>query len=334
MLVCINVTFGFLQEQGGRPISYEMVSKKPEKEFRRLTGLSKHNFLVVYKFVGGDNMFDQMKYQYNSRTPNRRKKQKRPDRLTHHDRLLLTLMRLRRGFSIEDLALLFHVSSALIGDIFYAVVNLLYHQFLPLRERMFTTRAAQPTSVLPTCLKSFKNFRATIDTTEVKIQVPYNYKQQGNTYSKYKSANVVNYLVACNCWGAVSFISPGYEGSISDVELFRVSGICDLLHPDDVLLVDRGFTIKEQTDALRVKLVRPAFLGDRDVFSQEENLMNSKISAARIHIERCIRKLKCFHILKRMTNNMIPMLDQIVFVIACLVNFDPPNIQALQERDM
>lgn len=310
-----------------------MVSEKPEKEFKRLTGLSKHNFLVVYKFVGGDDMFDQLKYQYNSTTPNKRKKQKRPDRLTHFDRLLLTFMRLRRGFSIEDLALFFDVSSSLISDVFYAVVNLLYRQFLPLRERMFTTRAAQPTSVLPACLKPFKNFRATIDTTEVKIQVPYHYKQQGNTFSNYKGANVVNYLVACNCWGAVSFISPGFEGSISDVELFKVSGICDLLHPDDVLLVDRGFLVETQTDALRVKIVRPAFQGERTVFSKEENLMNSKISAGRIHIERCIRKLKCFHILKRITNNMLPTLDQIVFVIACLVNFDPPNIQSMQESE-
>jgi len=160
----------------------------------------------------------------------------------------------------------------------------------------------------------------------VKIEIPYHYQQQGNTHSTYKGANVILFLIGCAANGSVNFISPGVEGAMSDRELFKRSGIMDLLEKGDMLLVDRGFTVQDLVDSMNVKVLHPPFLKGRKKLSAVEELLNKKISSARVHVERAIRKIKCFHILKNVTNVMLPIVDQIVYICGCLTNFDPDNV--------
>ena len=80
-------------------------------------------------------------------------------------------------------------------------------------------------------------------------------------------------------------------------------------------------------EAAQIKVLHPPFLGKRKKLSAEEEILFKMISHARIHVERAIRQLKCFHILKNITNLMLPILDQIEYVCGCLVNFDPDNIR-------
>ena len=160
-----------------------------------------------------------LKYQFGERTPTKNKNAL--GHLTYKDRLLLTLIRLREGISVQTMALLFGCSKSLVSDIFYVYIQVMYLQFRRLRKHMFTPRTSQPKSSLPQCFKPFLNYRVTLDTTEIKIQVPYHYRQQGNTYSKYKAGNVINYLIGSNSYGAVAFVSPGFEGRMSDPEFFQ-----------------------------------------------------------------------------------------------------------------
>jgi len=289
-----------------------------------MTGLSCHNFDVLYDFIGGDAMCSRLKYNYGDPL---KKIRTVKDRLNFKDRLLLTLFRLRTGTSIENTAFFFGVSKTVAGKVFDTFIQLLYLQFLRLKEEMFTPKTAQPQAVRPTCLKPFDNYRVTIDSTSVKIEMPYHYRQQGNTFSSYKSANVGTVMVGCNCHGAVSFVSQVFEGALSDIDLFEKSNIVDMLHPNDVIIGDRGFTVQPLLDPVEVKILIPAFLGDRERLSAEEELLNKRISAARVHVERTIRKIKCFHLLKKVTNKMLPLLSQCFYVAACLTNFDGPNVR-------
>ena len=65
-------------------------------------------------------------------------------------------------------------------------------------------------------------------------------------------------LVACTPNGVISYISPVYVGSISDVELTRVSGFLSTLEGKQgiSIMADRGFTIKDMLKELHV----PPFL--------------------------------------------------------------------------
>ena len=191
---------------------------------------------------------------------------------------------------------------------------------------MCTSRENQSKKKIPPCFKRFKNFRMVIDSTEVKIQVAYHYQQQGNTWSTYKAGNVIIYLIGITAWGSIAYISPGYEGSISDRELFQRCGLEKFLNPGDQILVDRGFTVQDLVSAANIKVLHPPFLGGRTRLSPEEELLFKLIAHARVHVERAIRKIKCFHILRNITNVMLPILDQIVYICGCLVNFDGDNI--------
>ena len=77
------------------------------------------------------------------------------------------------------------------------------------------------------------------------IQTPIDLQLQSSTWSSYKHHNTAQFLITCTPNGGISFICVG---SISDVELTRVSGFLEELEGKEGISVmaDRGFTIKEQ----------------------------------------------------------------------------------------
>ena len=92
-------------------------------------------------------------------------------------------------------------------------------------------------------------------------------------------------------------------------------------------MADRGFTVKEYTDSLNIKLVIPSFLKGREQLSEEEVIVTQQIASERIHVERMIQRLKTYHIFDRVIPlNMMGSLIQIITVCALLSNFQDPII--------
>jgi len=118
--------------------SYDALRGLRQKEFRRITGVSQGNFEALYSFLGGDEVCGRLKYKYSRGTPKALKSSLKP-----RDRLLMTLLRLRRGFSIEDLALFFEVSISTVSTVFYVWAQFLYRQFKKIQREMFTSRHDQ-----------------------------------------------------------------------------------------------------------------------------------------------------------------------------------------------
>ena len=88
---------------------------------------------------------------------------------------------------------------------------------------------------------------AIIDGSKVFIETPSDLQMQSSTWSNYKHHNTAKYLIACTLNGAVCYISPLYVGSISDVELTRVSGFIQKLEGRSGMsrMADQEFTIKD-----------------------------------------------------------------------------------------
>ena len=93
-------------------------------------------------------------------------------------------------------------------------------------------------------------------------------------------------------------------------------------------MADRGFTIRDYTDTLRIELFIPAFLQGRDQLPEPEIILSQQIATERIHVERMIQRLKTYHILsgRAIPMNMMGSLNQIVAVCALLANFQDPII--------
>ena len=73
----------------------------------------------------------------------------------------------------------------------------------------------------------------------------------------------------------------------------------DLWKPRNELMADRGFTVEEYLTPFWVKLIIPSFLKRRSQFNEQEIVKSKQIPNERIHVERMIQRLKCYHIFDR-----------------------------------
>ena len=91
-------------------------------------------------------------------------------------------------------------------------------------------------------------------------------------------------------------MSPLFVGSISDVELTRHSGFIEKIDGKEgiSIMADRGFTIKDQLEAIGADINIPPFLNRRAQLSSEDVSKGRNIASLRIHVERAIGRLKHF----------------------------------------
>ena len=66
------------------------------------------------------------------------------------------------------------------------------------------------------------------------------------TYSNYKSANTIKYLIGITPSRGISFLSAGWGGKELDKLITINSGFLDMLSPGDCVLADQGFLIDEE----------------------------------------------------------------------------------------
>jgi len=77
--------------------------------------------------------------------------------------------------------------------------------------------------------QSYPNTYAIADGSKVFIDTPSDLFMQSSTWSQYKHHNTVKFLVACTPKGTISFISPVFVGSITDVQLTSSFGFLETL---------------------------------------------------------------------------------------------------------
>ena len=91
--------------------------------------------------------------------------------------------------------------------------------------------------------KEYPNTRLLIDASEFFIERPPSLAAQSETFSAYKNRNTLKAVIGIAPSGAICFISPTFEGSISDLQLVEQSGILQKLEDGDKVMADKGFDI-------------------------------------------------------------------------------------------
>ncbi|PFX23392.1 hypothetical protein AWC38_SpisGene12053 [Stylophora pistillata] len=79
----------------------------------------------------------------------------------------------------------------------------------------------------------------------------------------------------------------------------KKNGIMRYLKPNDLVLADRGFTMRELLNPVQGELKISPFLKGRKSLSVAEKLETRRIAKARIHVERFNRRLKEFKLIDR-----------------------------------
>ena len=185
---------------------------------------------------------------------------KRKTKLDPLNQFFLTLIKLRLNARERDIAFRFEIAVSTVSKYFITWVSFLYHH---LSELPWTPTVERVRGTLPRAFKEkFPDTYSIIDATEVFIETPCDLMAQSSTCSNYKHHNTAKFIVGCTPNGALSFVSPLYVGSITDVELTRVSGYLESLQGKEgvSVMADRGFTISDQLSPLGITLNIPPFM--------------------------------------------------------------------------
>ncbi|XP_074105654.1 uncharacterized protein LOC141531636 [Cotesia typhae] len=301
---------------------FEEFLKSNIKKSKFYTSLAYEEIVILYNFVKTDS-----KSITNKSNEEKKSNNKDHTKLTPIQQLILVLIRLRVGLLVEDLAYRFEISTTLVSKTIKFWIQHLFDEFSRnLKPFMFPSRE-KIAETLPKTFKSLKNIRVIVDCTEFQCQSPSNFEHQGNLYSSYKARTTYKALIGCTPNGGVCFVSDVYEGSISDREIFIKSNIADHLEPGDLVLADRGFTVHDIVESKQAYLNIPPFLNGRQRLSSQEEMETKRIAKQRIYVEHVIGRIKQFRLLQKVLSlSLRSSMSQILFVCACLVNFQPAII--------
>lgn len=251
-------------------------------------------------------------------------------RLSPANELFLTLVKLRQNPGMEDLAYRFNISLTSVTSIFHSWIDALYTKLCGMIIWPITDHLELPPVFQN---KVFQRVRCIIDCTEFFIQRPSSLKARAQTFSNYKRHNTVKCLVGISPSGSVTFISPCWGGRASDRSIVLDSNILTKLYPGDIVLADRGFTVKDDFAMYGVNLMVPAFTKGKKQLTAEEVEISRQMSRARIHIERVIGRIKEFKILsdtlplnlaKKKGQSTTTTIDKFVTIAAAIVNMNRP----------
>lgn len=235
------------------------------------------------------------------------------------DQLLMVLMKLRMGLSNTDLAYRFHVTTSTVSNIYRSWISVMSVVLKPLIK--WPNKGAILKNMPKTFKRHFKKCRCIIDCTEIFIARPSNLTARAQTWSNYKHSNTLKYLIAITPAGAISFLSSGWGGRVSDKQISKESGFLELLEPMDEVLADRGFLIRDELAACGAILRIPHFTKGKKQLSALEVDTSRQLSRVRIHVERVIGRWKNFKILQTVIPvSQVDMLDDVVIVCGALTN--------------
>lgn len=243
----------------------------------------------------------------------------------------MTLMKFRLNLDVTDMAYRFGVSRTSACKYIEKFITVMYVRLPPVVLRWPEEEASQFTMPLP-FRSQFEDCTCIIDCFEVNCEMSSRLIVKISLYSKYKSHHTGKYLIATTPQGSIYFISKGYGGRCSDVEIVRDSGFLKHVKKDDSIMADRGFLIQGDLDEIGASLVMPAFKGRRQQLEGKETEHSRAIVNLRIHAERVIGNLrKKYRIIRgpikirELCNDPQDetIIDKVVTVCCCLLNAMP-----------
>lgn len=297
-IVCENVNIGqFLTCSGFHGVnSLTVVS-----DYVELAGVSLKVFQFLLVMVPDNNKF----------------------KMTNENRLLLFLMKIKLGMSYCSLGILFSIHRTTASRIF---LHLLETLCIKTKDYIFWPSKYTVQKFLPPAFKiHYPNTRVIIDCTEVKAEQPHQVDQRNFMYSFYKSSYTIKFLVGITPSGFISFKSKCYGGRASDSYITNDCKIATLLEPGDIVLADKGFP-GIQTNIPNSIVIMPPFVHDGRL-TVEEIVETYNIASVRIHVERCIQRIKLYKILDKIPVELFPHIDNVVHICCVLTNLQPHIIR-------
>uniref|UniRef100_A0A3Q2PCF0 Uncharacterized LOC105928197 n=2 Tax=Fundulus heteroclitus TaxID=8078 RepID=A0A3Q2PCF0_FUNHE len=240
-------------------------------------------------------------------------------KLSQEDHLLVVLMKLRLGLNNTDLAYRFNESTTTISNIIRSWIPTMAIILRPLIK--WPSREAIRRNMPDIFDPNFTKCRCIVDFAEISIARPSNLTARAQTWSTYKHNNTIKYLIAFTPAGAISFLSPGWGGQVSDRQITYDSGFLGRLEPRDQIIAERVFQIRSELAAQGATFRIPHFARRKKQLSAHELETSRQLSRVRIHVERVLGRWKDFKILQSVIPlSQVDMLDDVVVLCSALTN--------------
>lgn len=130
--------------------------------------------------------------------------------------------------------------------------------------------------------------------------------------------------------GTINFVSKGFYGRTSDAMILEFSQYLNELSENCVVMADRGFkNIEHLLQKKGCILIRLPSVLSNSKPTKEEIVETRRIASLRIHVERVIRRIREFNILKpylTIHHDTIDTVDDMIIVAAGLINIQLPLI--------
>ena len=134
----------------------------------------------------------------------------------------------------------------------------------------------------------FRKCTLMIDYFEVFMRHPASLKARAQTFSNYKKHNTVKFLIDITPQSSMAFISKGWGGRASNVDIIENCGVLQKLLPGDIILADRGFTVQEAAELYCAEVCIPPFTKGKMQLSKVEVDTARRLSCVCIHVEQVI----------------------------------------------
>ncbi len=242
------------------------------------------------------------------------------------DQFFFTMCILRSGSSEARVILDFGISTATGSRYFRKWIRLLAQV---LRWEMPYPSRSKVQERMPfefeIALRSDK-LRIIVDATEVQMEKPSRKVLDRHTFSNYKHRNTVKFLVGVSPDGCIIYVSLGYGGSISDIDLTKCCGLAHALQRCDEVMGDKGFHMHDFFANFGVHMVMPPKKGRGQAYLTEEQIQQTRcIARLRIHVERAMGRIRQFGFFNNKVKiTQVDLISDIFYVCAMLSNFQPP----------
>lgn len=220
----------------------------------------------------------------------------------------------------------FGISTKEVSLVFKCYIEILAKSLRPALLIFYTRQEIART--IPKEYGNYPKLRCIIDCSEIFIQKPSHMRLQAATWSDYKHHNTVKFLVAISPQGSIAFISKLWGGRTSDRHIVRSSGFLSHLNPQDQVLADRGFTVREELMMRGAELVLPPAGKGKAQMTPADVAKTKKVANVRIHVERVIQRIKTFRLISQVLPiSLLSHADHIVTVCCALTNLKGPIVK-------
>ena len=190
------------------------------------------------------------------------------DGVSVENQFLLTIMKLRKHYSNQELAMFFAISDKTVSNIFTTWLNFMYFQW---RELDIWPSKDLVAFFTPSDFnKKFPHTRTIVDGTEIHIRKPKAPDAQQKTWPAYKNANTLKVLIGCTPGGMVNYASDAYGGSASDRLLCERSPLMTICDPGDVIMSDKGFNVQDMFAPYDISINIPTFMTGKNQLSAKD----------------------------------------------------------------